>query len=411
VPEPVRILRLITRLNAGGPGRHVLWLTEGMTALGYQTDLVTGSVPPGEDDLTVLAHGKGLALRQIPELSREVRFLADAKASWKIAALLEEISPDILHTHTSKAGLVGRAGAALVNRRRRARGLPPIAIIHTFHGNVFSGYFSPPKAVLFRFLERYLARHATDAIVVLAPQQRAEIVERFRIAPAAKVFVVPLGLDLSEFQKLPPRGAFRREAGFGPDDFVVGIVGRIAAVKDHPLFLRSAAILARRLPKARFAVVGGGEGLSRLPVLARDLGIAGRVFFAGLRTVLAAIYADLDAVTLTSRNEGTPLSLIEAMAAGRAIAAADVGGVRDLLTAEWEGEITSRRFFSSARPRGLLVPPGDPEQLASALETLARDGGLGRALGQSGREYAFRYHGLRRLLDDLDRLYRLVLAT
>ncbi len=408
--RPIRVLRLITRLNAGGPARHVVWLSEGLRSLGYETLLVTGRPAPGEDDLSSFAREKGVTAVEIPGLSREIDPLRDRAALRAVSTRLLEYEPDVIHTHTSKAGFLGRWAARRVNRGRRRAGRAPIRTVHTFHGHVLSGYFSPARQRVFRALERVLGRTATDAAVVLSPQQREEIVGRLRIVPAEKTFVIPLALDLADFERLPPRGGFRHELGFAPEDFVFGIVGRIAPIKNHELFLRAAAIVARRVPRSRFAIVGGGSEIEELRRAAAELGIGERVRFTGVRTDLSAVYSDLDAVVLTSRNEGTPLSLIEAMAAGLPVVATNVGGVEDLLTKEWSGDIASRRFFPSEKPRGLLVASGDAEGLAAAQARLVEEPALARELADAGRNYAFEHHGLPRLFDDVDRLYRLVLA-
>jgi glycosyltransferase involved in cell wall biosynthesis len=403
------VLRAISRLNAGGPTRHVVWLSEGLRERGWETQLLAGRVPEGEDDLSGFARERGVEVTEVPDLSREVRPLRDWGSVQYLEAAIEDFDPDVVHTHTAKAGFVGRWAALRANRRRLRAGRPPIRVVHTFHGNVLSGYFSPAKSLLFRGIERQLARRASDAIVVLSPQQREDIVTRFRVAPPERTFLVPLAIDLSEYEPLPEAGAFRSELGFGANEFVVGIVGRVAPVKNHELFLRAAALLARRVPGARFVVLGGGAGLTGLRRIASELGVAERVRFVGVRTDLSAVYAGLDAVALTSLNEGTPLSLIEAMSAGKPAVATDVGGVRDLLTAQWDGPVEARRFVASPRPRGLLVPSGEVEAFAVALERLAGDRSLRHSLGEAGRLHAFKYHSLPRLLEDVDRLYRLTL--
>jgi glycosyltransferase involved in cell wall biosynthesis len=408
-PDPIRILRLITRLNAGGPARHVVWLSAGLRGKGYETRLVSGDLAPGESDLSSFAAEQGVVLDRISGLSREIDVRGDLRVIPVLVSLIRSFNPHIVHTHTAKAGFVGRLAARLANVGR-----PPgshIRVVHTFHGNVLSGYFHPVKEGAFRLLERGLARRATDAVVVLSPQQREELVERFRVAPAEKTFVVPLALDLSPYTQLPERGRFRREMGFADDAFVVGIVGRLAPIKNHEMFLRAAGKTLRAVPDARFVVIGDGESAPRLRALAESLGLAKAVRFAGLRTDLAQVYADLDAVALTSQNEGTPLSLIEAMACGCPVVATDVGGVADVLTREWTGDIAARRFATSSAPRGLLVPSGDEDGFARALERLAGDRSLGRSLGNAGRVYAFTGHALPRLFDDLDSLYRHLLAT
>ena len=403
----VRLLRLITRLNAGGPARHVVSLSRGLQDKGYETLLVSGEAARGENDLSALAAQEGVPLRRISTLSREIDPLADTASLISLRALVREFDPHIVATHTAKAGLVGRLAVRVENTLRSAQAR--IRTVHTFHGNVLSGYFPSWKENAFRWVEQRLARNASDAIVVLSAEQRAEIVDRFRVAPAENVYVMPLGLDLSSFEKLPPRGAFRSELGFGDDAFVVGIVGRIAPIKNHEMFVQAAARTLHAVPKSRFVVIGDGEGAGNLRRLAASLHLAEAIRFVGFRTDLASVYSGLDAVALTSRNEGTPLSLIEAMACGKPVVATDVGGVRDILTREWAGPVTQRRFVRSETPRGLLVPSGDIEEFARSLVALAGDGARAR-LGEAGRAYAFRYHALPRLLDDADCLYRQVLA-
>jgi len=405
---PRRILRVITRMNAGGPARHVAWASEGLAARGWETRLLTGDVDIGEDDLSGVAEARGLDLRRLPGLAREIDPLRDGAALAKIVAAIRDFDPRIVHTHTAKAGLLGRAAAFLVNVARSPA--ERIRTVHTFHGNVLSGYFPPLRQAAIRGLERALAHAATDAILVLSPQQRDEIVERFRVAPAEKVSIVPLAVDLRDSETLPPRGAFRREMGLEDADFVVGMVSRIAPVKNHEMFLHAAARTLREAPQARFVVVGDGPAAPALAQLAHTLGIEGAVRFAGTRTDLARIYADLDVVALTSRNEGTPLCFVEAMAAGRAVVGTDVGGVRDLLTSEWSGPVAQRRFAGSPQPRGLLVAPGDVEGFAAALRRLASDEALRSELGAAGRLYARRNHALPRLMDDLEEVYARVLG-
>ncbi|MHB1047643.1 MAG: glycosyltransferase [Thermoanaerobaculia bacterium] len=401
----MRILRIVTRLNAGGPARHVVWAESGLAARGHVSLLLAGRVGDGEDDLGRFAAEEGVPVRLLARMAREIEPGEDLATVRDVARILREFRPDVVHTHTAKAGFIGRAAAALENARRLGR--DRIRVVHTFHGNVLSGYFPRPKESLFRGIERLLGRCATDAVLVLSPQQRAEIVERFRVAPPERVFTVPLAVDLSAFEPGPSRGALRAELGLGADHLLVGAVGRVAPVKDHPLFLRAAAAVARELPSARFVVVGGGESAEAARGRASELGIASKVFFLGMRTDLPAIYADLDLVALTSRNEGTPLSLVEAMAAGRPVVAADVGGVRDLLTSEWEGGVRERRFRLSTEPRGILVGDRTPEAFAREVVRALRSPGLREALGGAGRAHARRAHGLDRLLDDLEEVYSL----
>jgi len=407
--RPIRVLRVITRLNAGGPSRHVVWLARGLAPFGYETLLAAGTLAPGEDDLSAFAAAQGVPVRKLASLQRDIDPLRDWRCFRDVVGLLREYEPDLVHTHHSKAGFLVRSAARLVNRERRQKGKNLIRTVHTFHGNMISRHFSPMKARLFGSLERFVSHRLTDAVIVLSAEQRLELVESVRFAPAEKVFIVPNALDLSEYEETGLRGRFRRELGIPEEAFLVGMIGRIAPQKHHEMFLEVAGEVRKQLPHAHFVVVGGGSGEERLKALAAKMGIAASVRFTGVRTDLASIYRDLDTVALTSRNEGTPLSLIEAMAAGRAIVATDVGGVRDLLTREARGDVFTRTFVGSEEPRGQLVPSGDTRAFAEALLSLEREPDLRDGLGSAGRAYAFRHHGLPRLFADLDSMYRRLL--
>jgi glycosyltransferase involved in cell wall biosynthesis len=288
--------------------------------------------------------------------------------------------PHIVHTHTAKAGLLGRLAA-------RAAGVP--TVVHTYHGHVLRGYFSPAKTALFRWIETRLAASA-DALVAVSESVKDDLVG-LGIASAGKIRVVPLGLDLAHLAGALPRGALRREAGIEDAAPLVGMVGRLVPIKDAPTFLRAASIVARSREDARFALVGDGEERPALEALCREMGLDGRVTFFGWRRDLAAVYGDLDVVVNASRNEGTPVALIEALAAARPVVATRVGGTPDLLG---EGE------------RGRLVPPGQPEELARAvLETLTGSEAA-RRRAQAGREHVLTRHSSDRLVRDVDALYR-----
>lgn len=399
------VLRCIARLNAGGPARHVVWLQRGLAARGHRTRLVHGQVQDGEDDLSPFAYEEPLDVVEIPDLGRRIDILSDWRAFRAVAHQITAFRPQIVHTHTAKAGMVGRLAAVA---RRPSASRP--RLVHTFHGHVLTGYFNPPLQAAVRWLERRLGRHATDAIIVLSPRQRDDIVERFRIAPAHRVHVVPLGLDLMPFAEPPTGQPLRAELGLSDGTFLVGIVGRLAPVKDHELFLRAASLLADRRPEAQFVVVGGGPREPELRSLAADLGVGDRVHFLGLRTDLARIYAGLDVLALTSRHEGTPLSILEAMAAGCPVVATAVGGVPDLLEREFSGPVGHRTFQPSSRQRGLLVGERTPEAVAATIERLMVEPTLRRTLADEARRYVRRCHGLDRLLDDVEAVYRRVLA-
>lgn len=348
----------------------------------FPTLLITGRVAKGEADLLPRAEGRGVRISVIPELGREIRPLRDLRALLKLIRLFRRERPEIVHTHTAKAGTVGRLAAVLA-------GVP--VRVHTYHGHVFKGYFGPVKTRLFLAIERFLARFTTR-IIAISPAQAEDLVEQFRICERGRVRIIPLGLELDRFQpdriqRLRP--GFREEIGAG-EQSVVAIVGRLVPIKRHDLFLEAAARLQRAGRRCVFVVVGGGPEEPRLRRLSAELGISSTVCFLGWRQDLERIYAGADVVALTSDNEGTPVCLIEALAAGRPVAATDVGGVRDVLRG---GEL------------GLLVPSGDADAFAAALARLLDEPGLREELGREGAAVAPRMYGLNRLLDDTAALY------
>jgi glycosyltransferase involved in cell wall biosynthesis len=415
----MKVVRIIARLNVGGPARHVAWLEAGLRAAGVESLLVAGVVPPGEDDMGYFAERLGVRPLVIPEMSREIS-PKDLITVWKLYRLLLRERPDLVHTHTAKAGTVGRAAgmlyrhltpAALLGRPRRCR------FVHTYHGHIFHSYYGRWKTRFFLLVERALARLATDRIVVISPQQLEEIHGRFRVGRREQFEVIPLGLDTRAFDDWAARRNLLR-GGWGAraEDVLVGIVGRLTEVKNHKLFLEAAALFKRRRAfeaesggagrggRVRFVVVGDGHLREDLRAHAWALGLGDDVEFAGLRDDPENFYPALDVVALTSRNEGTPLTLIEAMANARACVATAVGGVVDLLGGVAEGELRRPHPWQVCE-RGIQVRPGDPEAFADALAHLIDDAALRQALGGRGREYVERNYSVGRLVADVRGLY------
>jgi glycosyltransferase involved in cell wall biosynthesis len=422
----MKVLRIIARLNVGGPARHVAWLEAGLRARGVEGFLVAGVVPPGEDDMGYFAESLGVRPHVIPEMSREVS-PKDAVTVWKLYRLMLKERPDVVHTHTAKAGTVGRvAGAlyryltpsALAGRPRRCR------FVHTYHGHIFHSYYGRWKTRLFLLVEQALAR-LTDRIVVISPQQLEEIHGRFRVGRPRQFRVIPLGLDTRAYDDWAARRAtLRREWGAGDRDVLVGIVGRLTEVKNHLLFLETAALFKKRRAyelaagapahegagRVRFVVVGDGHLRAGLEGHARALGLQDDVEFAGLRDDPENFYPALDVVALTSRNEGTPLTLIEAMANARPTIATAVGGVVDLLGGVEECELRRSHPWQVCE-RGVQVRPGDPEAFADALTHLVADEVLRKALGTRGRDYVERHYSVERLVSDVLGLYEELAGT
>ena len=376
----VRVLRIFSRLNIGGPSVHVILLSAGLRPLGYETRLVVGRESPREGNMLALAAERSVVCEAMAGLGREIAPLQDLRALAGLVRLMRAWRPAIVHTHTAKAGLLGRIAA-------RAAGVP--TVVHTYHGHVLRGYFSPATTAVFRWLETRLAASA-DALVAVSESVKQDLV-RLGVASADRIRVVPLGLDLAHLAAELPRGVLRREAGIPEEAPLVGMVGRLVPIKDVPTFLQAARIVRERRTDARFALVGDGEERPALESLCREIGLDGAVTFFGWRRDLAAVYGDLDVVVNASRNEGTPVALIEALAASRPVVATRVGGTPDLLG---EGE------------RGRLVPPGAPEALARAvLETLDQSEAA-RRRAQAGREHVMTRHSSDRLVRDVDALYR-----
>jgi glycosyltransferase involved in cell wall biosynthesis len=288
--------------------------------------------------------------------------------------------------------MLGRLAALAYNatRRRDRR----CAVFHTFHGHVFHGYFGRPGAAAVRIAERGMAR-ITDRIVTISARQQHEISHRYRIAPPGKTDVIELGLDLDVLLRLERDERLRAGLGFEAGDVVFGYVGRFAPVKDLPTLIMAFGVVASRIPRVRLMLVGDGELRPALEGRAAALGIADRVRFTGWQRDLAAVHGCIDVSVLSSLNEGTPVALIEAMAAARPVIATDVGGVRDVVS---DGQT------------GLVVPSGDVPALAAAMERLAGDAATRAAFGRAGREAVRTRFSRERLEIEISRSYRRVLA-
>jgi len=380
----VRVLRLFSRLNVGGPSVHVILLTAGLEDRGYETRLVIGQESPREGNLFELAARKGVTCLAMPGLGREVRPWRDLRALVGLYRMMRRFRPHIVHTHTAKAGLLGRVAA-------RAAGVP--VVVHTFHGHVLRGYFGAFTTAFYRAVERRLGA-CSDVLVAVSDAVKRDLVA-LGVAPEAKIRVIPLGLDLEPLASALPRGSLRSEAGVPDSAPLVGIVGRLAPIKDVGTFLRAAAAVRTAVPGARFAVVGDGEERSRLEAERARLGLVDCVFFHGWRRDMAEVYGDLDVVVNCSRNEGTPVALIEALAACRPVVATRVGGTPDLLG---DGR------------RGLLVPPGDADALAAGVVDALRGSDASRARAREAQAYVLAHHSARRLFDEVDALYRELLS-
>jgi glycosyltransferase involved in cell wall biosynthesis len=403
-----KIIRIIARLNVGGPAKHVVWLASGLRDAGFDSLLVTGTVAEGEEDMSYFADEAGVRPLYFPEMSREIS-LKDAVTVWKLFRLFLRERPDIVHTHTAKAGTVGRSAGflyrwltpgALIGKPRECK------FVHTYHGHVFHSYYGRSRTRLFLAIERLLARMITDRLIVISKQQSVEIGEKFRVGRSGQLKVIPLGLDLGLFADHASRRAkFRQELCIPDHTILIGIVGRLTEIKNHQMFLNVVWRLKlldpalRRQGAVRFIVIGDGGLRQTLEMQAQQLDVDRDIIFVGGRKDPEYFYPALDVIALTSLNEGTPLTLIEAMANARPVVATSVGGVVDLL-----GDVVEDGPYQVCR-RGIAVPPGDEDAFAEALSRIIHDRSLQQELGERGLEFVEVNYSKERLFEDIKGLY------
>jgi glycosyltransferase involved in cell wall biosynthesis len=398
---PYRILRILNRLNLGGPTHNVAILSRYLQPK-YETRVITGVKEESEASSDFILMEQSVPVEVISDMRRAIHPLYDWRAYRAICRAIKNFQPHIVHTHAAKAGFLGRLAA-------HRMGVP--AIVHTFHGHVFHSYFSPLKTQFFIQLERQAARWS-DAIVAISPLQLAELTEKYRIAPPEKFHLVPNGYDFSAFQTdtIAKRLAFRKQFGLPADWFVVGIIGRLVPIKNHSLFLqiwkRYCSLQSR--PSVAL-IIGDGELKAALMQAAQTLGLTvidalnhplsqplspNAVLFTSWYSPIDVALAGLDAVCLTSLNEGTPVSLIEAQAAGVPVLSTRVGGVSDCVNDQ-----------SHEKPSGFVFDLDQVEAYAQAIYKLAQNPALANQLGENGKQMTQERFHYSRLVTEMDALY------
>jgi len=382
----IRVLRVIARMNIGGPAIHATLLSRRLDPARYETVLVTGTEGETEGNHLDL-HGQSVTdLVTIPDLGREIRGLQDLRSLYAMVRVIRRYKPHIVHTHAAKAGTIGRVAAWMAR--------VPV-VVHTFHGHVLRGYFSPRKEEAFRAIERGLAR-LSDELVAVSPRVREELLE-MRIGRPDAFSVVPLGFDLGRFDEAASlRGQLRNELGIPPESPVVGIVARLVPIKAHEVFLAMAETLQRRVPSMHFVLVGDGERRAELERMVDTAGLRPVTHFLGWRADLARIYADIDVVALTSRNEGSPVALIEGMACARPVVSTRVGGVPDVVC---------------HHETGWLAAMDDAEGMAGLVLDVLALPDRGAAVAAAGRAHVRATYGADRLIADIDALYTRLLTA
>jgi glycosyltransferase involved in cell wall biosynthesis len=381
----MRILHVIARLNVGGAALHVLQLAREQQRRGHDVLVVAGTLAEGEESMEYVADELGVRVLKLPALQRPLSVRADAEATRRLRDLIRSRRPDVLHTHTAKAGATGRIAALLAGDAR------PPTVVHTYHGHVLSGYFSRRWERIFRRIEAVLAR-ATDTLVAVSDEVRDDLVG-FGVGKKERFVVVPYGFDLPEWSAADDdaRTRIRSELGLEDGTFAIGWAGRLTAIKRPLDLVRTLRLVLDEGVDAVLVLVGDGELRGETEALARDLGVAERTRFAGFQQRIREWYASVDASLLTSANEGTPVVAIESLAAGRPVVATRAGGTGTVVR---DGE------------SGYLLEIGDVQGLAGRLAELARDPELRRRLGEAGAADVRERFATSRMADEIDAVYR-----
>ncbi|MFN8116816.1 MAG: glycosyltransferase [Bacteroidia bacterium] len=384
-----KVLRIINRFNIGGITYNVSYLSKYLEP-DYETLLVGGPEEEGEDSSLYIPEGLGLKPRVLHEFQREINLKSDYRAYKEIKKIIREFKPDIVHTHASKAGAIGRLAAIDCN--------VPI-IIHTFHGHVFHSYFGKLKTAFYKTIERYLAKHST-AIVAISNKQKNELSEVFHIAPKDKIHVVPLGFDLTKFTKNKEqnRKEFREKYNLKEDQLAIGIIGRLAPIKNHSLFIESIAHLKQNgITNFKAFIIGDGDTRDVITEACKTHHVswsnnptddADVIFTSWITNVEWALHG-LDIVTLTSLNEGTPVSIIEAQAAGKFVVSTNVGGIEDVLHPEC----------------GFLSEISDKNSFFSNLLKACTNNSILFNSSEKGEKWALEKYSYTRLVSDMRKLY------
>ncbi|MEE4176840.1 MAG: glycosyltransferase [Bacteroides sp.] len=392
----IRVLRILNRFNLGGPTYNAAYLTRYLPAE-FETLLVGGKNDPSEKNSEFIPNQLGVTPVIVETMRRSLSPTQDLSAFRQIRKIIREYKPHIVHTHASKAGALGRLAA-------RAEKVP--VIVHTFHGHVFDAYFSHLKAGFYKNIERYLAGVSTG-IIAISDIQKYDLSIKYRMCPEEKIRVIPLGFDLSRFREDQERKriAFREKYQIKEDELAIGIVGRLVPIKNHNLFLEALHILRQKSQaKIRAFIIGDGESRQSIETKARHLNFGfvdwqknrrtAFLTFTGWITEMGQVNAGMDIIALCSLNEGTPVSLIEAQAAGKPIVSTNVGGIGNIVL---PGETA------------LLTKSFDPEEFASQLLLLVENEALREKMGRGGWELvSHKFHYQRLVNDTVEYYYELL---
>ncbi len=378
--KKIKVLEIVTRLNIGGPAVNVIYITALLDKNNFDVCLVSGKESEFEGNMFYLCEQMNVKPLLVPQLQRELNLKNDLTALLKLIKIILKFKPDIIHTHTAKAGALGRLAGILCFKKN---------IIHTFHGHIFDGYFSPLKTKIFHCIEIFLSRF-TKRIISVSETQR-KIFKELKLGDFTKIICVPLGLQLDEFKNaVSLRLDMRNKFGFKENTIVISIIARIVQIKNHSLLIDAVNLLSEKFTDFKIVIVGDGDMRDEIVNKIQSLKLEKYFLFAGFTKELAGYYGMSDIVVLTSNNEGLPTVIIEAQAAGIPVISTNVGGVRDLII---ENET------------GILAPAQNKEILAEKIFTLCSDSGLRKKLGIAGQKHALKNFSVQRLIYNFEKLY------
>lgn len=387
----IKVLRILNRFNIGGPTHNATFLTKYLEPE-FKTKLIAGKKLESEAGSEFILKNYEIDYEIIDDMSRSINLIKDFKSFIKIRRIIKDFQPDIVHTHASKSGALGRLAAINMNVPK---------VIHTFHGHVFHSYFGYLKTKFYILLERYLASKSS-AIIAISKLQQEELIQDFKICSPEKIHVIPLGFDLDKFQSNVAfnRDLFRKEFGLLDEEIAIGIIGRLTPIKNHTFFLESIKSIQNTTSKKfKVFIIGDGEDREYLEELAKKLHLKTNlldkkdplIYFTSWRKDMDVIYSGLDIVALTSLNEGTPVTLIEAQAANKPIVSTNVGGVLDVVLEGITAKTCSREDISS---------------FSKNLRALVDDSDLRKKMGRSGYNHVSNLFSYKRLVKDVRMLYK-----
>jgi len=379
--RPIKIIRVQSRICIGGPAKHTEMLSRYLPKEKYENFLIGGNVEKGEMCRFETLRDKGIRIELLNEMKRKMNFTDDIKSLIRLYKVLRKEKPDIVETHTAKAGAIGRVAARLAN--------VPV-VIHTYHGHVFREYFNRITTQIIILIERLLSKISTK-IIVLSKTQHEDVVIKYRISTFEKTEIIPLGIELNPFLKINKNGNLKKELNIKDDDKLIAVMGRIVPIKNLEMVFRVFKKVKENGLNVHLCIVGDGELKEKYLRNIND----GNIHFLDWRLDVENIYSGIDLLILTSRNEGTPLTVIEAMAAKTPVVATNVGGVPDII---------------NNNETGFLCDVDDDEKMVKEIKKLLTDEIVNKKVTMRAQQFAIHNFSYQRLISDMVSLYQRLLC-